>query len=244
MSLLQEILRRTPAERLVQLTQAGNPGGLKNPPNLAGTVALVNGSTAVVGAGTTFTGFGTSIIVQFASHPGVSYVVAAIVDATHLTLVQPYGGVTTASTTAVLPSINYDVLQQACYDAMARFQARTNYPFDDVTANAGAATAILTLNKTIYAGIALVIAFLYENGRGYPWPDAEVANAWRLADDRLREILHVFGDGALGLPVTDSNFTPSPGPSGLPAFDNARFTDLTQRGPGGGASGGQPSEWN
>lgn len=233
MGLLTEFLTRTSSARAVQLTNPDNPGGIKAT-TLSGTATVTNGSAAVVGVATSFTSFGTGIVIQFSSQPGVNYVVSAITDATHLTLAQSFTGVTTAGVTGYLPSINYVVLQQAVYDAQAHFQARTNYAFDDVTTNAN--TTPLTLNKCIWAGISVVIAYLYEY-RGMPEEAQAGANAWKSADRRLEYVLHNYGDGAWAQPYSDSVFQPSVGPTRLPNFDTARFGNLDSQNPGPGMGG-------
>lgn len=67
---------------------------------IAGTVAVVNLSPAVVGTGTTFT---TSLvpggIVRFASQPGVSYRILSITDDLNLTLTANYTGTSNPTTT-------------------------------------------------------------------------------------------------------------------------------------------------
>lgn len=240
--LYNAVLSRLPAPRLVQLTQSENPGGLKIV-TITGTVTVTKGSTALVGSGTAFTSeIGANTLIQFSAQPGVSYLVASVTDATNAVLAVAYFGITTAGASGYLPQIDYGRLQQAVYDAQAHFQARTNFAFDDVTSNAN--TTPLTLNKCIYAGVALVVAYLYE-GRGQAWPDAEIQAAWAQADRRLNEILHVYGDGAYSNPVTDSVFTPTVGPSRLPQFDNARFGDISALppGPGTGNADGGTSEY-
>lgn len=242
MSLLTETLSRLSGQRLVELTNADNPGGLRATP-VTGTVAVAQGTVFVTGTGTTFlTSVLPNTVIQFASQPGVNYVVTSVLSNTSLTLQANYFGAAAASTTATLPAINYNVLQQASFDAQAHFQTRTNFPFDDITANAN--TNPLTLNKCIWAGISLVVAYLYEY-RAHPWPEAEVANAWSTADRRLNEVLHVYGDGAFAAPATDSVFQPSIGPARLPTFDNARFGDLSPLPPGPSISGGggATSDW-
>lgn len=240
MGLLTEVMTRLSAPRLCTLTNADNPGGLKTT-QVAGTVAVTNGSAAVVGTGTNFTSFGVNQIIQFSSQPGVNYVVSVITDATHMTLLQAYTGTTAASPNAFFPAINYVTLQQAVYDAQTRFQAVTNYPFDDTTQNAN--TSPLTLNKCIWAGIALVVAYLYDY-RGLPGEAAETAAAWKKADHQLDIVLHTYGDGAFAAPVTDSVFVPSTGPSRAPDFDTQRFGDIDQfnPGPATGTAGGSGTQ--
>lgn len=241
MGLLSECLLRLPGQRLVELSNADNAGGLRASA-LSGTVTVTSGSLTVVGAGTSFTSFQGSVttfggvVIQFASQPGVNYVVSVVTDDTHLTLLKAYGSVTTAGTTASLPGINYTVLQQAVFDAQVHFQTRTNYVYDDVTQNAVNAGANPTLNKCIWAAVALVIAYMYDPGRGHPWPEAEVEAAWRVADTRLRYVLANYGDGAFAQPVTDSVYSPSVGPTRLPTMDSERFGDLSPNAPGPGPS--------
>lgn len=254
--LLIETCLRLPSQKLVALTNCENPGGLRLTA-LAGTVALTGGSATVTGTGTAFVTSGLQglvtayggVLVQFASAPGVPYVVTAVASETSLTLAKPYGGTTTASTTAALPGVNYNTLQQACFDAQARFFDSTNLVYDDVTQNVANAGANPTLNQDIWAAVALVVAFLYEPGRGNPWPDAEADAAWRIAQKRLDIVLHNRGDGAFSPPVTDSVFSPSVGPTRLPDMDDQRWGGLSSQDPGPGASsvpggsGGFDSSW-
>ena len=253
--LLQEVLLRLPGQRIVELTNAENAGGLRLAP-LAGTVTVTGGSVAVLGAGTAFVTSGLQgnvvayggVVVQFASQPGVNYVVSAVADDTHLTLVKPYGASTSAGIVASLPGVVYPVLQQACFDAQQNFMTRTNFVYDDVTQNANVAGANPVLNKCVWAAIALVTYYLCENGRGFAWTDAQIDAAWRVADNRLRYVLANYGDGAMAAPVTDSVFTPSVGPQRLPQFDNERWGDVSPLGPGPGPSGtpwggGGGNEW-
>lgn len=240
MGLLTECLSRLSAQRLKELTRADNPGGLVDT-TLAGTVTVTNGSLIVTGAGTSFTSFGANILIQFSAQPGVNYVVASIQSATQLTLAKAYNGVTTAGGTATLPACNYVVLQDAVFDAQAHFQAETGLVYDDVTANAVNAGANPTLNRCLWAGVALVVAYLYEY-RGHPWPEAEVKAAWDTANRRLKAVLNSYGDGAFSAPISDSRFNPSYGPVRLPEFDNERWGNISPNAPGG-ASDASTSDW-
>jgi hypothetical protein len=240
MGLLTETLSRISAQRLGELTNSDNAGGLKNQAVSGTSLAVTNGSTAVVGTATTFTGFGVNIVIQFASQPGVSYVVATITDNTHLTLLTPYQGVTNAATSAVLPAINYQVLQDAVYDAQAHFFERTDVVFDDTTTAAAG-------NKCFWVGVPLVIAYLYEF-RAQPWPEGTVEKVWDLANRRLTLYLNNSGDGAYAPPQTDSPYQPSTLPFGtLPTFDDARLTGFVPWAPGpsdaSGSAGGSPNDW-
>src|ERR1019366_7408863 len=234
--LLQEVLLRLSGQRLVELSNSENAGGLRLT-NLAGTVTVTSGSLSVAGAGTFFTTFSGTVtayggcVVQFASQPVVNYVVASVQSDTALTLLKPYGSVTTAGTTAALPGVVYSVLQQTCYDAQAHFQTRTNLVYDDVTVNANVVGANPILNKCIWAAVALVVAYLYDPGRGHPWPEAEVEAAWRVADTRLKYVLANYGDGAWAQPATDSVFRPSVGPARLPTMDSTHFGNVTPNSP-------------
>lgn len=239
----QWLLRRS-APRAIQLTNADNPGGIRNV-SLTGTFALTKGSTAVVGSGTLFTTeLEVGQVIQFASQPGVVYVVAAIGSALALTLLNAYGTTTTASTKAVAPGINYGTLAQAVGDAMAHFQAVTNFPFDDTTATTNATP--LSINKCIWAAVSLVDYYLYEY-RGVGGEDAQRANSLSIAERRLKEILAIYGDGAFSVPVSDSVYNPSVGPERLPEMDNARWGNVSPQAPGPGspdvAPGGGADGW-
>lgn len=61
---------------------------------ITGTVSLVNGSAAVLGAGTMFGAFALGQTIQFSSQPGVNYIVAAIAGPTNMTLSSPFSGPT------------------------------------------------------------------------------------------------------------------------------------------------------
>jgi hypothetical protein len=256
--LLYEVISRQPTQRLVELTNADNGGGLKGTA-IGGTVTVTAGSTAVAGAGTTFTSLPVGVAVQFSSQPGVSYVVASIQSDTALTLYLPYAWITTVGAAVFVPGINYPVLQQAVWDAMQTFQERTNFPYDDTTLNQNAfnaATGITLpqfLNKCLWAACDLVIAWLY-NYRALPMPGSEGEAAWRSADARLKVVLNLLGDGAYAPLTTDSNFRPSNQPPGsLPNFDNERLGTVVPQAPGpfvgGGFStlngdGGGPGEYS
>lgn len=233
MGLLTQWLLRRSGTRAIQLTNADNPGGIRNV-TLTGTLALTKGSTAVVGTGTLFTTeLAVDTVVQFASQPGVNYVVSAIASPTALTLLNAYGTTTTASTTAVAPVINYGTLAQAVGDAMAHFQAVTNFPFDDSTATTNPTPT--SINKCIWAAISLVDYYLYEY-RGQSGEDPQRQNSLSTAERRLKDILAVYGDGAFSVPVSDSVYNPSVGPTRLPDMDNARWSDVAPQAPGPGPS--------
>lgn len=256
--LLAEVLLRLSAVKVVALTNVDNTGGLKASA-LAGTVTVTGGSTAVVGAGSNFVTGGLqalvqqygAIAVQFSSQPGRDYVVTAVADDAHLTLLTPYAGLTAAGVNAILPGINYTTLQAAVFDAQSEYQDVTDLPFDDVTVSVATPGQNPVLNRSNWAGVALVVAYLYDPGRGNPWPEAEVDAAWRTARKRLEYILHNRGDGAFSPPTTDSVFRPSVGPQRLPSFDNARFSDVSSDNPGpsladpagGLGNGGFDSSW-
>lgn len=241
MGLFAAVLQRLPGQRIKELTNALNPGGLTDTA-LAGTVTVTAGSTTVTGSGTGFVTSGLqalvnsfgAIVIQFSSQPGVNYVVTAVASDTSLTLSKPYGSVTTAGATATLPAIGYNVLQDAVFDAEQHFVTVTNFPFDDLTQNAQNAGAVTALNKCIWAGVSLVVAYLYDPGRGHPWPEAEVDAAWRTANRRLEYVRANYGDGAFAAPVSDSQFNPSTGPTRLPDMDNARWGQLSSNAPGPG----------
>lgn len=252
--LLTEVLLRLSSPKLVALTNADNGGGIKATA-LAGTVTVTGGSTTVTGSGTAFVTSGLQglvttyggVVIQFSSQPGVNYVVSAVASETSLTLAKAYGGTTGAGVSAVLPGINYTTLQQAVYDAQAEFQDVTDLVYDDVTVSTNNPNANPTLNRCVWAGVALVVAYLYDPGRGNPWPEAEVEAAWKVARKRLEYILHNRGDGAFAAPVTDSVFNPSTGPTRLPNFDNMRWGDISPDDPGPGmsdpAGGGVDGSW-
>jgi hypothetical protein len=248
--LLIEVLLRLSSAKLVALTNCDNGGGVKTTA-LAGTVTVTAGSLTVTGAGTAFVTSGLQglvntyggVLVQFASQPGVNYVVTAVASDTSLTLAKAYGGVTASGVAASLPNVNYTTLQQAVFDAQAEYQDVTDLVYDDVTVSTTNAGANPTLNRSVWAGVALVVAYLYDPGRGNPWPEAEVDAAWRLARKRLDFILHNRGDGAYSNPVTDSVFNPSIGPTRLPNMDNQRFGDLSPSDPGPGPSGTPGGGW-
>jgi len=246
MGLLVDYLTRRSAARLLQLTNSDNPGGIRSNA-LAGTVAVTTGSAAVVGTGTAFLSYSVDQVIQFDSQPGVNYVIQTIASDTSLTLYQNYVGPTNAAANASMPAVNYVTLQDAVWDAQAHFQTETDFVYDDVTQNANNAGANPTLNKCLWAGVALVDAYLYEY-RGQPWPEAEVQAAWATANRRLKAVLNTYGDGAFSPPVTDSVFQPSTGPVRLPEFDNERWGDISPLPPGpafpnGGSYGGGDWGW-
>jgi hypothetical protein len=247
--LLVEVLTRISGQRLTELSNADNSGGLRLT-QLGGTVTVTSGSLNVVGIGTTFTAFQGAvntfggIAIQFSSQPGVSYVVASVTDDTNLVLAYPYAAPTAVGAASYLPGINYQTLQAACFDAQQHFITATNFAFDDVTQSANNVGANPTLNKCVWAGVALVVAYLYDPGRGHPWPEAEVEAAWRVANKRLDFVKHNYGDGAFSPPVTDSVFNPSVGPSRLPTFDNQRWGDISPQPPGPWTpSAGSGGDW-
>jgi len=252
--LIIECMLRLSSARLVALSNADNTGGIKATA-LPGTVTVTGGSASVVGSGTNFVTGGLQglvetfggIVIQFASQPGRNYVVASVQSDTALTLYSAYAGVTAASVGAVLPSINYQALQQAVFDAQAEFQDATDLVYDDVTQSTSTPGSNPTLNRDVWAGVALVVAYLYDPGRGNPWPEAEVEAAWRLARKRLDMVLHNRGDGAWAAPYTDSVFTPSVGPARLPSTDTERWGDISILSPGPSdaspAGGGVEGDW-
>lgn len=243
MSLLTACLLNMSGQRLAELTNPENPGGLRVT-TIAGTVTVTNGSAVVTGSGTTFTAFGANIVVQFSAQPGVNYIVQSVDSATQITLTTAYYGLTSAGGNLLIPSINYALLQQCVYFAQAHFQARTNFAFDNVTADSN--TTPLTLNKCIWAGIALVTYYLYE-ARAHAWPDAQVQAALSTADRKLELILTNSGDGAFASPQTDSVFQPSVGPVRLPNFDTGHFGTISPWAPGPAQSlggSGTPNDWN
>lgn len=242
MGLLTEVMLRTPAQRLVELTKTDQSGGLQEA-SVTGTVTVTSGDETVVGSGTNFLLLPpVPFVIQFSSHPNVAYVVASITDGTHLELATPYAWVTTAGASAVLPAIDYTRLEQAVFDAQQEFQLRTNYPFDDTTSNQTAANPS-QLNKCFWAGVALVVACLY-NQRGLPMPGSEGAAAWAEADRRLKIVLRTLGDGAFSPPVTDSGYNPSRArPGSLPDTDRARLGTVLPSDLGPSASG-LPGEWS
>lgn len=245
MGLLVEYLLRRSVARSTQLTNVDNAGGLRAQA-LTGTLTLVQGSAAVVGAGTLFlTEMPVNQVIVLSTQPNVVYVVSAVASHTALTLSKVYFGAASTTATATRPAINYSTLEQAVGDAQAHFQARTNFTFDDTTATTSTTPA--NINKCIWAGVSLVDYYLYEY-RGTPGEDSQKAAALTVAERRLKEILYVYGDGAWGAPATDSVFIPSTGPTRLPEFDNQRWTDIAPSAPGPGPSdisgaGGFDGSW-
>ncbi len=247
MSLLTDYLLRRSVARLLQLSNSDNPSGLRQVV-VTGTLTLVKGSTAVVGAGSAFTTEVTAgQVIVFSTQPGVVYVVSSVTDNLNLVLTKGYFGVASTSATATLPAINYVTLAQAVGDAQAHFQARTNFPFDDTTAATNANP--LLINKCVWAGVSLVDYYLYEY-RGLSGEDSQKAAALTVAERRLKEILYTYGDGAYAAPVTDSPYQPSVGPTRLPDMDDQRWGNVAPLAPGpgpsdvpGGSSGGSADGW-
>jgi hypothetical protein len=92
------------AQLLVVLTPNLIRDGLAQPPAIAGTVAVTNGSATVTGTGTAFlTALHVGAIIRFASQNGTSYTVSAIASNTSLTLTANYTGTTSGSTTLQAP---------------------------------------------------------------------------------------------------------------------------------------------
>lgn len=241
MGLLTSWLLRRPLARAIQLTNLDNPGGLRTV-KLTGTLTLVKGSTAVVASGGAFlTESGANTVITFSSQPNVVYVVASVTDNNNLVLLNAYGGAASTTATGYAPAVNYTTLAQAVGDAQAHFQTRTNLNFDESTATTNAAPTTSNLNRCIWAGVALVDYYLYEY-RGAPGEDSQKQAALSVAERRLNEILHNFGDGAFSPPVSDSVFNPSVGPTRLPTFDNERWGDISPLPPGPSTAGGL-GEW-
>lgn len=242
MTLLVEVQARTSVARLGQLTNKENPQGLLYTP-LAGTVTVTAGSLAVLGAGTSFTSMAVGSLLVFGAQPGVGYVVASIADNTHLTL-DPgttYSGLTTAGSSVSLAGINPNALQDAVQDAQAHFETEVGGAYDDTTVT-NRAVSPPVVNRCHWVGVPLVIAYLYEQ-RAHPWPDAEVAKAWEIANRRLAAYRANNGSAAWAPPASDSLYTPSGPPQGLPDFDNDRLGRIVPNDPRGRSSSGSVNDW-
>ena len=96
---------------------------------VTGSVALTNGSAAVIGSGTTFTAkmVGRTLILTDGTSDGIGYKIASYTDATHITLENYYGGSTTASSTyniGEVPNIPEEFHESLIDYAMYRYYAR------------------------------------------------------------------------------------------------------------------------
>lgn len=73
---------------------------LAQPPTIAGTVSITNGSPTVTGTSTAFTtALAVGMVIRFNAQTGTNYTVLSIASNTSLTLATNYGGTTNASTT-------------------------------------------------------------------------------------------------------------------------------------------------
>jgi len=73
---------------------------LAQPPTIAGTVSITNGSATVTGTGTAFTtALAVGMVIRFNAQTGTNYTILSIASNTSLTLTANYGGTTNASTT-------------------------------------------------------------------------------------------------------------------------------------------------
>jgi hypothetical protein len=244
--LLQEIQQFIPSTRLAQLTNSDLPANTQALA-VAGTMAVTQGSTAVVGTGTNFgstppaPACAVGNVIQFSSQPGVNYTIAAINSATSITLATPYTGVTAAAATALCAGINYTVLQVACNYAIVEFTARTDLTWDNTTITDGTATPPV-INKCTWAGSLLVLAKLYE-----ATGSEQYEQAIKRAHDACDYVLHTWGDGMWSPPQSDSNLNPTVLPGPFPIFDDSRFGTLIPWGPGpsqGQGGSGIPNDFN
>lgn len=73
---------------------------LAQPPTIAGTVSITNGSATVTGTGTAFTtALAVGMVIRFGTQTTTNYTILTIASNTSLTLTANYGGTTNASTT-------------------------------------------------------------------------------------------------------------------------------------------------
>lgn len=111
----------------------------------AGTVAVTNGNTGIVGTGTLWLGNVSIGSVFSVSASGVPYIVANVVDNTHITLAAPYGGTTLsglayAITTSYTPNQKLAYPEQGDIDT-ATIMKRSMLTIDTLLGNAFGAVA-------------------------------------------------------------------------------------------------------